>query len=175
MCIDICADVYRHMHGHADRHACRHQCQHVCRVCTDVHIDVRIGTEHGPLDILLCACLGFPGLVYAMTATNERLWLRACVAVEFLMVGLASVLADGLLLKQSTGASNRDGLLFIDRKTSVVHVLTLLGMFIYRGVSGHASAAQLGIAVAIGVVSLATFHGRLYYTFVEQVLVMIFF
>ena len=127
-----------------------------------------IGTEHGPLDVLLCACLGTPGIVYAITAVHEPLWLRVLVAIEFSVVGAASVVADGLLARQSTDDSNRDGLLKVDRVTSAVHIPFLAAMFIYRGAAGHASPAQLAIAVGLAVLSLATFHARLYYTFVEQ-------
>ena len=127
-----------------------------------------IGTKHGPLDVALCACLGLPGIVYAATATLEPLWLRILVAVEFIIVGAASVVADGLLLRQSTDSSNRNGLLFIDRKTAVLHTITLVGMFVYRGVGGFASPAQLGIAVGLAVPTMAFFHARLYFTFVRQ-------
>ena len=127
-----------------------------------------IGTQHTTLDVFLCACLGVPGLVYAFTAHNELAWLRLLVAVEFFVISFTSVLADGMLRGQSMDASSRDGWMVYDRKTAVMHILTLIAVFIYRGVEGHASRGQLGIAVALGLVSLAIFHRRLHYTFVEQ-------
>lgn len=127
-----------------------------------------IGTLHTALDVALCVCLGVPGLVYAFTAHNELVWLRLLVAVEFFVVSFTSVLADGMLRGQSMDASSRDGWMVYDRKTAVMHILTLIAVFIYRGVEGHASRGQLGIAVALGLVSLAIFHRRLHYTFVEQ-------
>jgi hypothetical protein len=90
------------------------------------------------------------------------------VAIEFCIVGLTSVLSDGLLLYQSKDSSNRVGLLYLDRKTASFHAIFLLGLFLYRGVGGYASPLQLCIALVLGAASLATFHARLYYTYVEQ-------
>jgi len=127
-----------------------------------------IGTKHGPLDVLLCACIGIPGVVYACTATAEPLWLRLVVAVEFAVIAAVSTIADGLMLHQSRDASNRIGLIALDRKTSVLHVAVLIGLGAYRCAAGHTSALQAGVALVLGLVALTMFHRRLYYTFVVQ-------
>ena len=57
-----------------------------------------IGTEHEYFpDIFLCACLGTPGIFYAIVAVEDPLWLRIVIAIENAIIGLVSVIADGCL------------------------------------------------------------------------------
>mmetsp|Transcript_46261 Transcript_46261/g.93378 ORF Transcript_46261/g.93378 Transcript_46261/m.93378 type:complete len:207 (-) Transcript_46261:261-881(-) len=127
-----------------------------------------IGTEHENIDIFLCACLAVPGLVYVITATEASTAMRLAVAVEFCMTSAVSVLADGLLLRQTKDASNRAGILSIDRKTAAFHVVFIIGLLMYRGLRGFASPFQLAFALALGLAALSMFYARLYYTYVEQ-------
>ena len=127
-----------------------------------------IGTQHTLLDILLCACLGVPGLVYAATATADPPWLTVCVAIEFIITSVVSVLADGMMLTMTADSSNRDGIIYLDRITSAVHVICLVILFVYRSANGFVSLTRLAVATAIGIASLSLFHRRLYFIFVEQ-------
>ena len=83
-------------------------------------------------------------------------------------MALVSVLADELLLRQSIDDSNRDGLLSLDRITSVIHILILVGIVIFRAINDYISSLQITLAIICGLLSLFIFHRRMYFTFVEQ-------
>ena len=80
-----------------------------------------IGTQHGPLDVFLCASLGVPGVFFCVYSCGDPLVPRVLLAVEFVVVGGCSVVADGLMTRMSADDSNRDGLLPVDRVTSAFH------------------------------------------------------
>ena len=128
-----------------------------------------IGTVHHLFpDILLCASVAIPGVVYVATAEPEYIWLRVVVCVESLVCGTISTLADGMLLYQSTDKNNRIGLIGYDRVTSITHVLTLAIIALYRTLSLFISYRQFIMGLMIGIVSLFFFHRRLYFSYVEQ-------
>lgn len=128
-----------------------------------------IGTEHEYFpDIFLCACLGTPGIFYAIVAVEDPLWLRIVIAIENAIVGLVSVIADGCLYTMSSDDSNRNGLLDVDRITSGIHIFVLLAVVIYRLLANLMSTLQFIVALLIGLLSIIFFHRRLYFSFVEQ-------
>ena len=128
-----------------------------------------IGTVHQMFpDIILCTFLATPGLIYIVSATYEPIWLRVLVCVESLVCGVVATVADGMLLYQSTDATNRIGLIGYDRITSMIHVQTLIMVALYRAFWSYISSLQFALALAIGLVSLFFFHRRLYFSYVEQ-------
>ena len=128
-----------------------------------------IGTEHEYFpDIFLCACLGTPGIFYAIVAVEDSLWLRIVIAIENAIIGLVSVIADGCLYTMSSDDSNRIGLLDIDRITSVIHFSVFLAVVIYRLLANLISVLQFIVTLLICLLSMLFFHRRLYFSFVEQ-------
>ena len=128
-----------------------------------------IGTIHQLFpDVFLCTCLSIPGIMYLVTASSEPIWLRGLICAESLLCGVVSTLADGLLLYQSKDSSNRNGILGLDRVTSVIHIFTLIIMVIYRTMGSYISHVQLALALVVTLPSLFYFHRRLYFSFVEQ-------
>ena len=90
-----------------------------------------IGTKHTVLDVMLCAGLGVPGVFFCLYSTRDPLLWRVILAMEFVLVGGVSVVADGLMLQMSEDDSNRDGLLPVDRVTSVIHIVLLVCLLLY--------------------------------------------
>ena len=127
-----------------------------------------IGTQHTFLDVFLCATLCTPGVLYLSLPNPDPLPLRIAVLVECLIVTVVSVIADGFLLHQSADESNREGLLWIDRKTAVLHMLTVPLIVIYRLTSGYITLTQFLLPLAFSTLAIAAFHRRVYCTFVEQ-------
>lgn len=119
-------------------------------------------------DVFLCACLGTPGIFYAIVSVHDPLWLRIVIAIENAIVGIVSVIADGCLYTMSSDDSNRNGLLDVDRVTSLFHIAVLIAIVIYRLMADLMSPLQFIIAILVGLFSIVFFHRRLYFSFVEQ-------
>ena len=119
-----------------------------------------IGTEHPYFpDVLLCSLLGAPGVVLFFTHHSSlSLGLRSWVLIESVVVGAASTYADGLL--------NED-YLWVDQKTSVVHVLTWASLLSYY--LGPRLDPAMATSLAAGaILSLAIFHRRLHETYCKR-------
>ena len=119
-----------------------------------------IGTRHKLVpDVVLCLLLGLPGVVLFGLGHRTSLSppFRTFVLAESVATAAVSAYADGLLHEEY---------LWVDQKTSVVHVLTWAGVLWRLGPQLEAgTAAALSASAAI---CLAVFHRRLHETYVVR-------
>jgi len=126
---------------------------------------VEIGTVHAGWDVFLCCMLGAPGVFFFVYCRGKHwdfhcpLWLRAAILIESVITATASAIADGLLQEQH---------LWIDRRTSVLHILSWLGLLGYFASTERITRLHVMLLLLLGSLSAVFFHVRMYYTYVEQ-------
>lgn len=120
----------------------------------------QIGTQHGPLDVVLCTILGLPGLAFALTLDSIDCRVRALVAAEAAVVATISTIGDGFLIQS---------VLEVDKRISApLHVVIWIGLLAWLAAVGQVHPAAVVALALTGVATLAIFHARMYWTTVAQ-------
>ena len=122
----------------------------------------QIGTEHERLDVVLCALLGLPGVLFGLLLGDSSgidCRLRVLIALESGIVATVSTLGDGL----------HQHVLWYDKHvTAPAHVAIWLVLLLYLTVVGRLALDAAFALLVLGAACLSIFHARAYFVVVRQ-------